>query len=305
MSRRLAGWAGAVPVSAEPERPAGEGGTEARPAEAAEQKKEPERQQSRLVRVMRKPAAWLGAVATGVVIAVVSTLATGVLHHAAPSPSSSPARAVPASDLQISTALGVASCRTPPVEYLNQSVGQAASAGYGDYSGVPVGAGLYLGLSNQTSSTEAILLTGLTIKMLHWTPAGPSAGILLRLSPLVCSGGGGGVTPRYFSVAMAPSGAGAVVTARPGPYGPAVPFPFYITSNDPEQFNLLFLGGSGEYTFDIELHWVVAGHRGVTTLTNGGKGFQFIGSVPRLPLYQQQESNPHVLQPATTATPGA
>jgi hypothetical protein len=306
MSRRLAGWVGAVPVPAEPDRHADEGDTQARPAEAAEQNKEPERQQSRLVRVMRKPAAWLGAVATGVVIAVVSTLATGVLHHAAPSPSPSPARAVPASELQVSTAMGVASCNPPPVEYLDQSVGQAESAGYLAYSGIPVGAGFYLGISNQTFSTEAILLTGLTIKMLHWTPAAPSAGILVRLSPGGCTGGGGGVTPRYFSVAMAPSGAGAVVSATSGPSGvPAVPFPFYITSSDPEQFDLLFLGGSGEYTFDVELHWIAAGHRGVTTLTSGGKGFQFIGSAPRLPLYQQQESNPHVLQPATTATPRA
>jgi hypothetical protein len=304
MSRRLAGWVEAVPVPAEPDRRAGEGGTEAHPAEAAEQKKEPERQQSRLVRVMRKPAAWLGAVATGVVIAVVSTLATGVLRHAAPSPSSSPTLVKPASELQISTALGEASCYPPPVEYLDQSVGQAESAGYAAYTGIPVGTGFYLGISNQTFSTEAILLTGLTIKMLHWTPAAPSAGILVRLSPLSCIGGGGGVTPRYFSVAMAPSGAGAVVTARSGPYGvPAVPFPFYITSNDPEQFDLLFLGGSGEYTFDIELHWIAAGHRGVTTLTNGGNGFQFIGSAPRLPLYQQRENDPHVLQPAATATP--
>jgi hypothetical protein len=255
---------------------------------------------------MRKPAAWLGAVATGVVIAVVSTLATGALRHPAPSPSSSPTVDMPASELQISTALGEASCRPPPVEYLDQSVGRAASAGYDAYTGIPVGAGFYLGISNQTVSTEAILLTGLTIKMLHWAPAAPSTGILVRLSPLSCGGGGGGVTPRYFSVAMAPAGAGAVVSARSGPYGErAVPFPFYITSSDPEQFDLLFMRGSGEYTFDIELHWTAAGHRGVTTLTNGGNGFQFIGSAPRLPLYQQQESDPHVLRPATTVTPAA
>jgi hypothetical protein len=293
-----------VPVPAEPDRRAGEDGTEARPATAAEQKKEPERQQSRLVRVMRKPAAWLGAVATGVVITVVGTLATGVLHSAAPSPPPSPSSSSsstpvkPTSELQISTALGEASCNPPPVEYLDQSVGQAESAGYATYTGTPVGAGFYLGISNQTFSTEAILLTGLTVKMLHWAPAAPSAGILLRLSPLSCGGGGGGVTPRYFSVAMAPAGGGAVVAASSGPYGVhAVPFPFYITSNDPEEFDLLFAGGSGEYTFDIELHWIAAGHRGVTMVTNGGNGFQFIASAPRLRLYQQ-ESNPHVLRPA-------
>ena len=33
-------------------------------------------------------------------------------------------------------------------------------------------------------------------------------------------------------------------------------------------------------------------------VTNGGNGFQFIASAPRLRLYQQQESNPHVLRPA-------
>lgn len=283
-------------MPAEPERRAGEGGAE---AGAADQKNEPRHQQSRLVRVLRKPAAWLGAVATGVVIAVVGTLASGALHHAAPSSSPSPTVVLPASELQVSTVLGQASCRPPPVEYLDQSVGQAESAGYAAYTGIPVGAGFYLGISNQTSSTEAILLTGLSVKMLHWAAAAPSAGILLRLSPLSCGGGGGGVTPRYFSVAMAPSGAGAVVTASSGPYGGhAVRFPFYITSNDPEQFDLLFLGGSGEYTFDIELHWIAAGHRGVTTLTNGGKGFRFIGSAPRLPLYQQGETDPHALQPA-------
>jgi hypothetical protein len=78
----------------------------------------------------------------------------------------------------------------------------------------------------------------------------------------------------------------------------AVPFPFYITGNDPEEFDLLFAGGSGEYSFDIELHWIAAGHRGVTMVTNGGNGFQFIASAPRPRLYQQQESNPHVLRPA-------
>ena len=82
---------------------------------------------------MRKPAAWLGAVATGVVITVVGTLGTGVLHPAAPSPSPSPSPSStpvkPTSELQISTALGEASCNPPPVEYLDQSVGQAESAG--------------------------------------------------------------------------------------------------------------------------------------------------------------------------------
>ena len=77
---------------------------------------------------MRKPAAWLGAVATGVVITVVGTLASGVLHSAAPSPSPSSTSVKPTSELQISTALGEARCNPPPVEYLDQSVGQAESA---------------------------------------------------------------------------------------------------------------------------------------------------------------------------------
>jgi hypothetical protein len=100
---------------------------------------------------MRKPAAWLGAVATGVVITVVGTLATGVLHSPAPSPSPSSTPVKPTSELQISTALGVASCNPPPVEYLDQSVGQAESAGYATYTGTPVGAGSTWGSATRPS----------------------------------------------------------------------------------------------------------------------------------------------------------
>jgi hypothetical protein len=71
-------------VPAEHNGRAGEGGTEARPA--ADQKKEPQRQQSRLVRVMRKPAPWLSLATATAVGTVIATLLTGVLRPAAPEP---------------------------------------------------------------------------------------------------------------------------------------------------------------------------------------------------------------------------
>lgn len=75
-------------------------------------------------------------------------------------------------------------------------------------------------------------------------------------------------------------------------------FPFKVSPNDSEVFELTSHNITCFYTYAVEMDWVIAGKSGRTILNNGGIGF-FAGAAPQLPAYRNAYSaDPNELIPA-------
>jgi hypothetical protein len=229
---------------------------------------------------LSKPAAWTGGVLTALVVAAATAFGSGAVHRLFP-----PAHhSAPAVTIESSWLSGCGA------QYLDETPAQAVASG--NYSGVPEGGNQTIEIVNQTSSTERVVITGIRISLVARRPA-PASGILVTND--ACGGGGGGVTPRPFSVSFGSTP--PEVTAQHEAGVPFVDFPYSISRTDPEVFNLNLLGSAiAEYTFTVKVFWVAAGQQYHTTLTNDGRDYEFIGSDPALRVYAPG-SNPGVLTP--------
>ena len=88
----------------------------------------------------------------------------------------------------------------------------------------------------------------------------------------------GGLVPAYFSVNLDEANPQAV--AKPGSFAseqPAVPFPFEISSTDPQVF--YFYGGTWDYDCQwfLEVDWSSEGNTGTIAITDNGHSFQTEG----------------------------
>ena len=230
---------------------------------------------------------------TAVVIAAATAFGTGLGQKLFPSATAS-------SEVQISGELVAGGCQA---QYLDETAAGAESTA--SYAGIPEGEGASIEITNQTPSDEAIVLTGLRVKVLRRTLA-PASGILVAPDAMMCGGGGGGITPRPFNVdlgANPPLIVAEPLAGGPGESKPPVSFPFPISQSDPEVFQLNLQDIPGECTFIVQVTWVAAGQPGQTTLSNHGEGFRVIGPDSALPLYQYG-TDPHVLErlPGTQAS---
>ena len=98
----------------------------------------------------------------------------------------------------------------------------------------------------------------------------------------------GGVTPAFFSVNLDHAHPQAVATAVIDADGAVVsarrPFPFKITSTDPEVFHIY--GGARECDcrWDVDVDWSSQGRSGTAKINNNGEPFRTVG-MHGIPVY--------------------
>lgn len=151
-------------------------------------------------------------------------------------------------------------------EYTGKSIGGAAQVG-----------GAVIDITNQTSSRESVLLTGMRVLVLQRKPP-PTSGIIVN------SGGcGSGITARPFWTDLNKPNSPIIAEAVQG--YPPVTFPFKISPNDPEVFRLSLKDTTCDCRIAVEIDWVSGGKAGKTILNNGGPGF-WIVAAPKVPTYE-------------------
>ncbi|MER8012504.1 hypothetical protein [Streptomyces sp. NPDC094149] len=136
-------------------------------------------------------------------------------------------------------------------------------------------------ITSQSSSKEAVLLVGMRVLDLQRkTP--PATGIA------VADGGcGAGVDVRPFWTDLDKSD--PLILAKAAAH-PPVTFPYKISPDDPEVFQLTVENSTCFCAFAVEIDWVAAGKSGKTILNNGGQGF-LSGAAPKVPAYQLDSSS--------------
>ncbi|MCC3770561.1 hypothetical protein, partial [Streptomyces sp. UNOC14_S4] len=159
----------------------------------------------------------------------------------------------------------------------------------------PVGPGT-IDITNQTSSDEAVLLTGMHVRFRQRRPA-PTTGITVADGQC-----GGAQTVRPFTTDLDRPSPVVVAEADPGgpgmPGHPPVTFPFKILPGDPEVFELTAHDTGYDCVIAVEIDWVAAGKAGKTILDNDGQGFGVLAT-PGAPAYRFDPLHSDELTPAT------
>ncbi|MGW4563231.1 hypothetical protein ACWEN3_12740 [Streptomyces sp. NPDC004561] len=136
-------------------------------------------------------------------------------------------------------------------------------------------------ITSQTSSEEAVLLVGMRVLDVQ-RKVPPTTGIA------VDDGGcGTAVGVRPFKTDLDKTDPPIIAKAAAHP---PVSFPYKISSNDPEVFQLTLENTTCFCAFAIEIDWVAAGKSGKTILNNGGSGF-LSGAAPKVPAYTLDSSS--------------
>jgi hypothetical protein len=164
---------------------------------------------------------------------------------------------------------GITKLRGPPAppEY-NPENTTPLDAWMRAHSGVPLTRNFEFAV--QTASTEAIVLTGLRVVIDHREPA--TLGVQVGLA-----GCGGGMEPRAFDVdlgAPSPTITSIPETTANGAGGlPAVGFPYKISADDPEVFQVTVVKAAGDITWHMDLGWIANGQPGSTKIAESN-GFR-------------------------------
>lgn len=140
------------------------------------------------------------------------------------------------------------------------------------YGGVEAGNTL-LQLTVQGTSREAVVLKGMNVR------------VLSRNAPLPWSaykmgnGCGSGITPQTFAAHL--DAGHPTLRPVPGRQGdvevPAVDFPYKVTSEDVEVFNLDMEAVNYDVTWILELEWSSGGNEGTLRVDDHGKPFRLSG----------------------------
>ncbi|MFE2208403.1 MULTISPECIES: helix-turn-helix domain-containing protein [Streptomyces] len=140
------------------------------------------------------------------------------------------------------------------------------------YGGVDAG-NMLLQLTVQGTSREAVVLKGMHVR------------VVSRKAPLPWSayrmgnGCGSGITPQSFASHL--DAGNPVLRPVPGTQGdievPAVDFPYKVSSEDVEVFNLDMEAVSYDVTWYLELEWSSGGEDGVLRIDDHGKPFRTSG----------------------------
>ncbi|MER5640649.1 hypothetical protein ABT095_27340 [Kitasatospora sp. NPDC002227] len=190
-----------------------------------------------------------------------------------------PGNAVLPPDVHISGERSSAGCTG--VNYFAVTAQQFES---GDETGERLVGPAAVDVSVQSSSQEAVLLTGLQIHPLHRDPL-PTTGILIKTG-----GCGVGQAARPFRTTL--DRPDAPIYAQPDPGGPdasphpPVTFPFKVLPSEPEVFRLTTDDTVCFCTYSIEVDWTVAGKNGRTVLDDSGAGYPASAAAPGLPAYE-------------------
>lgn len=147
------------------------------------------------------------------------------------------------------------------------------------YGGVE-GGNTLLQLTVQGTSREAVVLKGLYVRVLSRKAPLPWSAYLMG------NGCGSGIAPQTFASDL--DAGHPVITPVPGTQGdrviPAVPFPYKVSSEDVEVFNLDMKTTGYDVTWYLELKWSSGGREGMLRVDDGGKPFRTSGMRGR-PMY--------------------
>ncbi|MFD8111742.1 helix-turn-helix domain-containing protein [Streptomyces microflavus] len=147
------------------------------------------------------------------------------------------------------------------------------------YAGVE-GGNTLLQLSVQGTSREAVVLKGLYVRVLSRKAPLPWSAYLMG------NGCGSGIAPQTFASDL--DAGHPVITPVPGTQGdrviPAVSFPYKVSSEDVEVFNLDMKTSGYDVTWYLELKWSSGGREGMLRVDDGGKPFRTSGMRGR-PMY--------------------
>ncbi|MFI7239975.1 helix-turn-helix domain-containing protein [Streptomyces cyaneofuscatus] len=147
------------------------------------------------------------------------------------------------------------------------------------YGGVDAG-NMLLQLTVQGTSREAVVLKGLYVRVVSRKAPLPWSAYLMG------NGCGSGIAPQTFASDL--DSGHPVITPVPGSQGdrtiPAVPFPYKVSSEDVEVFNLDMKAGGYDVTWYLELKWSSGGREGMLRIDDHGKPFRTSGMRGR-PMY--------------------
>ncbi|MFH8439496.1 helix-turn-helix domain-containing protein [Streptomyces sp. NPDC018007] len=147
------------------------------------------------------------------------------------------------------------------------------------YGGVDAG-NMLLQLTVQGTSREAVVLKGMNVRVISRKAPLPWSAYLMG------NGCGSGITPQTFASHL--DAGHPTLRPVPGTQGdievPAVDFPYRVTSEDVEVFNLDMKAVSYDVTWYLELEWSSGGEEGVLRIDDHGKPFRLSGMKGR-PVY--------------------
>ncbi|MET8938023.1 helix-turn-helix domain-containing protein [Streptomyces rubiginosohelvolus] len=140
------------------------------------------------------------------------------------------------------------------------------------YDGVE-GGNTRLQLTVQGTSREAVVLKGMNVRVVSRKAPLPWSAYLMG------NGCGSGITPQTFASNL--DAGHPILRAVPGTQGdievPAVDFPYKVSSEDVEVFNLEMKAVSYDVSWYLELEWSSGGEEGVLRIDDRGKPFRLSG----------------------------
>lgn len=140
------------------------------------------------------------------------------------------------------------------------------------YGGVDAG-NMLLQLTVQGASREAVVLKGMHVRVLSRKAPLPWSAYLMG------NGCGSGIAPQTFAAHL--DAGHPTLRPVPGKQGdvvvPAVDFPYKVTSEDVEVFNLDMKAVGYDVTWYLELEWNSGGNEGVLRIDDHGKPFRTSG----------------------------
>ncbi|MEV6472424.1 helix-turn-helix transcriptional regulator [Streptomyces sp. NPDC051657] len=140
------------------------------------------------------------------------------------------------------------------------------------YGGVDAG-NMLLQLTVQGTSREAVVLKGMNIRVISRKAPLPWSAYLMG------NGCGSGIMPQTFASHL--DAGHPTLRPVPGTQGdievPAVDFPYRVSSEDVEVFNLDLKAVSYDVTWYLELEWSSGGKEGVLRIDDQGKPFRLSG----------------------------
>ncbi|MFF8505772.1 helix-turn-helix domain-containing protein [Streptomyces anulatus] len=140
------------------------------------------------------------------------------------------------------------------------------------YGGVDAG-NMLLQLTVQGTSREAVVLKGMHVRVLSRKAPLPWSAYLMG------NGCGSGIAPQTFAAHL--DAGHPTLRPVPGRQGdvvvPAVDFPYKVTSEDVEVFNLDMKAVGYDVTWYLELEWNSGGNEGVLRIDDHGKPFRTSG----------------------------
>lgn len=234
-------------------------------------------------RLTRRTLAWGGGVVAAALAAALTGLLTSVFTNGV-SRVREPAKAPPPFDWQAQ--INHDQCEgASRYRALASLPARPASPQFGisekERTSAPDGAYTDVAITFQGKSDTATVLQAIHVQVKRARPSGALVELI---------GGCGGILPRFFAVDLddpnpraTPSPGKTLGPGGPSPV-PAVPFPFRISSTDPEVFHVIAATRSHDCQWRITVDWTSGARSGAETIDDHGRPFRTVGA-EGIPVY--------------------